>query len=95
MELLDFYRGTLSARLLGVYVRQLSADSATSRALNDDAPPWSRLENLVADLWALWAKQEHPDRAEMVAKVLAENKRARVIELKSVFQKRKRIYGLE
>lgn len=76
-------------------MRQLSADSATSRALNGDAPPWSRLEHLAADLWSLWAKQEHPDRAEMVAKVLAEKKLARVIELKTTFKKRKRTYGLE
>jgi hypothetical protein len=74
----------------------LSAESATSRALNGGAPPWNRQENLTADLWALLANQnDHPDRAEIVAKMLAEQKMAKVTELKTKFEQRKRIYGLE
>lgn len=66
------------------------------RALNDGAPPWNRQENLTADLWALMANQsDHPDRAAIVVKMLAEQKRAKVVELKAKFEQRKRIYGLE
>lgn len=68
VDLLDFYRGTLSARRLGVLVRNLSLKSSLVRARNGGVPPWTRLEHLVADLWALWAKQDHPKRAEMEAK---------------------------
>lgn len=92
--MLDFYRGTLSARRLGVLVRQLSADSALSRALNGGEPPWSNTDHRVADLWALWAKQEHPVRAEMEAKAHKETKRARVIELRAKSERRKRTYGM-
>jgi hypothetical protein len=81
--------------LLGVYVRGLSATSATSRALNGGQPPWNRLESLTADLWEQRSGKEHPDRAEIVAKVLAEKKAAKVGELKSMYQKRKHTYGLE
>lgn len=102
MELLDFYRGTLSARLLGVYVRQLSVKSALVREMNGGVPPWTRLEHLIADLWALQAKAhfgngvgDHPVRAEMEAKARSGAKLARVIELKAVFEKRKRAYGIE
>lgn len=102
MDLLDFYRGTLSARLLGVYVRQLSAKSSLVRAMNDDVPPWTRLEHMLADLWALEAKAhfgngvgDHPVRAEMEAKARTNAKLARVIELRAVFERRKRAYGLE
>lgn len=76
-------------------MRQLPAESATSRALNDGEPPLSRLESFVADLWALWAREDHPVRAEMVAKARTAAKQARVIELRSKFEKRKRVYGLK
>ena len=75
-------------------VRQLPAESALVRALNDGQPPLSRLEHFTADLWALWAKQDHPVRVEMEAKARHAAKQARVIELKAVFEKRKRTYGL-
>lgn len=78
-----------------MYVQGLSATSATSRALNGGVPPWNRLESLVADLWSLWAKKEHPDRAEIVEQVLSEKKAAKVGELHSLYEKRKRTYGLE
>lgn len=93
--MVDFYRGTLSARLLGVYVRGLSVDSALVRTLNGNEPPWSRNEHLIADLWAWWAKQDHPARVEMEAKAHRTQKLARVIELKARFENRKRAYGLE
>ena len=51
-DLLDFYRGTLSARLLWVLVRQLPAKSATVRALNGGRTPYGNTEHLLADLWA-------------------------------------------
>lgn len=94
VDLLDFYRGTLSARRVGVLVRQLSVNSALVRALNDGQPQWVNTDHLIADLWSLFAKQDHPRRAEMEAKASAAAKQARVIELKAVFEKRKRAYGI-
>lgn len=94
VDLLDFYRGALSVRRLGVLVKQLPAESALSRALNGGELPWTNLEHRVADLWALWAKQDHPVRAEMEAKVKAAAKQARVLKLRAKFEKRKRRYGL-
>lgn len=93
MDLLDFYRGTLSARLLGVYVRQLSVKSGLVRALNGGRPQWTPTEHLLADLWSLVAKQEHPTRAEMEAEARHLTKLARVVELRAKFEKKKRIYG--
>jgi hypothetical protein len=78
-----------------VLIHQLPAESATSRALNDGQPPWSNEAHRIADLWALWAKQDHPVRAEIQAKAQAAAKTARVIELKARFQKLKHAYGLE
>lgn len=75
-------------------MRQLPAESALSRALNGGELPWNRLEHLTADVWALWAKQDHPVRAEMEAQARSAAKLARVIELKTVFNKRKRRYGI-
>lgn len=76
-------------------MRQLPAEAALSRALNDGQPPWTRTEDLIADLWALWARQEdHPRRAAMAKKARDTKKLARVIELRTVFEKRKRTYGL-
>lgn len=95
VDLYDFYRGTLSARRLGVLVRQLSVESALVRALSDGQLPLSRTEHFIADLWSLWAKQDHPVRAQMEAKTRIEAKTARVIELKARFENRKRTYGLE
>jgi hypothetical protein len=92
--LLDFYRGTISARKLGVFVRQLSVSSGLVRALNDGRPQWTTTDHLIADLWSLWAKQDHPTRAEMEAKARNAAKLARVVELRTVFEKRKRTYGM-
>lgn len=64
------------------------------RALNDGVQPWSNLEHRVADLWALWAKKDHPVRAEMETKVRTAAKLARVVELRAVFEQRKQTYGL-
>lgn len=95
IDLLDFYRGTLSVRRLGVLVRELKADSSLVRALNGGQLPWSNLEHRVADLWALWAKQDHPVRVDLETKAKTSAKAARVVELKAEYQKRKRAYGLE
>lgn len=94
MDLLDFYRGTLSARRLGVLVRQLPVEAALVRALNDGRPQWLTTDHLIADLWALWAKQDHPRRVEMEEKARTTAKLARVVELRTTFEKRKRTYGL-
>jgi hypothetical protein len=94
VDLLDFYRGTLSARRLGVLVRHLSVKSSLVRALNGGRPQWVTADHLIADLWALWAKKDHPVRAEMEAKARTAAKQARVIELRAVYEKKKRTYGL-
>lgn len=94
VDLLDFYRGTLSARRLGVLVRQLPAESALVRALNDGRPPWMITDHLIADLWALWAKKDHPRRVEMEAKKRAIAELAKVVKLKAKYEKQKRTYGL-
>ena len=68
-------------------------------ALTDRPARWS-VEHLLADLWVLMTRVnsekgslpddfDHPVRAEMVAKVVAEHKRA----LKEEFQKRKNAYA--
>lgn len=89
VDLLDFYRGTLSARRLIVLLRHLSAKSATVCAINDGQPPLSRTEHFIADLWSLWAKQDHPVRAEIEAKASAGAKAARRAELRARNEKRK------
>lgn len=94
VDVLDFYRGTLSARRLGVLIRGLSADSALARALNDGRAPWGNTEHLLADVWALWAKKDHPVRAEAVAKAKREAKQAKVIRLRAKFHRDKQRYGL-
>jgi hypothetical protein len=72
VDLLDFYRGTLSARRLGCMCGNCRRIRRRSRTINGNAPPWNRNENLIADLWALWAKQDHPDARRNVAKRSAE-----------------------
>lgn len=75
-------------------VKQLPPESATVRAIHDGNPPFGRTDHLIADLWSLWAKTDHPVRAETQAKAHNAAKRARVIELKAKHEKRKRKYGL-
>lgn len=94
MDLLDFYRGTLSVRKLIVLVRQLSVESALVRALNDGRPPWTTTDHLIADLWSLWAKQDHPQRDEIEAKARMDAKLARLAELRARNEKRKRHNGI-
>jgi hypothetical protein len=53
-----------------------------------------RTEHLIADLWTCGRSKDHPVRAEMEAKARTAAKLARVIELRTVFEKRKRTYGL-
>lgn len=92
----------MSARRLGVLVRELSADSALSRALNDGQPPWKLRDHLLADIWVVLVKifnrdskvSDHPRRAEMQAKANKAARLARVSELAAKFQKRKKTYGL-
>lgn len=55
---------------------------------------WTNTDHRIADLWALWAKQDHPVRAEMEAKAAKDAKLARVIQLRATFNKRKKTYGL-
>lgn len=84
-------------------IRGLSADSGLARALNGGRRPWGNVEHLLADHWALTLRvhsgkgarfQDHPTRAEMEAQAHVSAKQARVVELKTTFQRRKRTYGL-
>lgn len=104
VDLLDLYRGGLSPRRLGVLIRHLPADSALVREMHGGRPPWSQLEHLIADLWALTlrinsdktaAVQDHPTRAAMEAAARAEEKQQRLAELQAKYRNRKRAYGLE
>ena len=103
IDVLDFYRGTLSARRLAVLIRGFTPEtSAYLRAVNDGQRPWSAGDHLLADLWILTLKMhnsktrltDHPTRAAMQEKARAALKRAKVIKLREVFEKRKRTYGL-
>lgn len=77
-------------------IRHLPRDSALVIALNGE-PGWSRVEHLLADLWALLVRVnsekgaladdfDHPVRAEMAAKAKAAAKQT----LKELFLQRKR-----
>lgn len=97
MDLLDFYRGTLSARRLIILIRHLPADSALARALNDNQTPWSTTDHLLADLWILILQvftksrhTDHPVRIEQQAKARAAAQLAKVAGLRSLYQQRKR-----
>ena len=79
--MLDFYRGALSPRLLGVLVRQLPIESALVRALNGGETPWNRIEHLTADVWALWAKQDNPRRVAAETQARIAVKQAKVIRM--------------
>lgn len=102
VDVLDFYRGKLSPRRLGVLVRELSADSSLSRAQNDGQPPWSMRDHLLADLWIVLVKIltgnkkdfDHPRRVAMEAKRQAAARQARTSRLRSRFERRKKTYGL-
>lgn len=104
IDLLDFYRGDISPRRVGVLVKQLPPESALSRALNDGQIPWGNLEHLIADHWALtreihWGRKghkpvDHPTRVAREAKARASAKRSRLARLRSTFQNNKRKYGL-
>lgn len=102
MDLLDFYRGTLSSRRLGVLVRQLSPDSSLVRELNGGRKPWGQVEHLIADVWVVLVKimnpkgdvKDHPRRVEMEAKSRSEAKQTKRARMRAKFEKRKRAYGL-
>jgi hypothetical protein len=100
IDLCDFYRGELSARRLGVLVRQLPVTSRAVEAI-DGRPGWTPTDHLLADLWSLIARAysekgslpedfDHPTRAEMIVKAIAAAK----AELKAFYLKRKRAYRL-
>ena len=97
----------MSARRLGVLVRELPSTSRLATELNGGRPVWTQTEHLLADIWVLLARAyadpkrppprdfDHPVRAEMNAKAKSAAQRARVSELRTAFEKRKRAYGLE
>lgn len=100
LDLLDFYRGTLSTRRLRVLIRHLPPGSALVAALNEGRPGWTLTDHLLADLWALLVRiysdpdkttesVDHPARAEMAARAVAAAKAV----LKEMFTKRKKSYA--
>lgn len=95
---MDFYHGTLSARRLGVLIRQLPEDSRLVGALTGRPGRWS-VKDLLADLWTVTVQAnsekgslpgdfDHPVRAEMTSKVVTAHKKA----LKEEFERRKNAY---
>lgn len=97
IDLLDFYRGTLSGRRLEILIRYLPITSALVTALNGGRTQWTTTDHLLADLWALTARTncpkgslpddfDHPTRAAISAKAKDERMRA----LKMKYQQRKR-----
>lgn len=94
IDLLDFYRGALSVRRLGLLIRHLPADSALVLAMNGGRPQWSLGDHLTADLWALQARKDHPRRVAMEEKARTAMKQARVLKLRTVYENKKRTYGL-
>lgn len=48
VDLLDYYRGRLSARRLRVLIRHLPREAALVRALHGDAADWGLAEQLLA-----------------------------------------------
>lgn len=104
IDLLDYYRGTLTARKLHVLIDQLPYDSATATSQNGGVPVWSPGDHLTADLWSLIVAVnspkdspyvEQPRRAEMERQAHARDKESRIAQLKAVYQAKKRAYGLE
>ncbi|WP_019204585.1 hypothetical protein [Tsukamurella sp. 1534] len=106
VDLLDFYRGTLSARRLGVLVNDLRKrpDSSFVRAINNGKPGWTVGDHLIADLWQLLLQvhsdpnrpgpvPDHPIRAEMEARQRNAEKAARRTELTSHFRRLKDKYS--
>lgn len=82
-------------------IHYLPRDSALVTALTDGEPPLSRIENLIADLWALQVKAysdpgkdsgtvvDHPVRAAITKKAVAAAKKA----TRALFVKRKSAYA--
>lgn len=84
-------------RRLGVLIRQLPHDSALATIECGGQPVWASTEHLLADLWAITVKAhsdpaktpdnlDHPTRAAMTAKAVAESKK----KLKELFLARKK-----
>lgn len=102
--MLDYYRGTLTARRLHVLIDRLPYDSATARSQNGDRPVWSVQDHLIADLWSLIVGVnsekgspyvEQPRRAEMEMAAHVRDKETRVDQLRANFRAKKLAYGME
>ena len=98
--MLDFWRGVLSARKLLILVRGLSPQSGLVRALNAGSPVFTLTDHLLADLWVMTVRAnsknpakvgDHPVRAKMIARQNADARAARLVELKSGYEARKRL----
>lgn len=72
--------------------------------MNGGRTPWGNTEHLIADLWALTLQansndksqvRDHPVREADEAEARAEERRAKVAELRAVFENQKRTYRLE
>lgn len=104
MDLLEYYRGNLTARRLNVLIDRLPFDSATARSINGDSPVWSVTDHLIADLWCLILQVnsekgspfvDQPRRVEMENAAFARDKESRLDALKASFRARKLAYGMD
>lgn len=104
MDLLDYYRGTLTARKLHVFIDRLPMESATARSQNGDRPVWGPLEHLIADLWSLTVGVnsekgspfvDQPRRVEMENAAFARDKESRIDQLQAAWRAKKAAYGME
>lgn len=104
MDLLDYYRGTLTARRLNLLIDQLPYDSATARSQNGDRPVWSVQDHLLADLWSLIVAVnsekgspvvEQPRRAEMEMLAHFRDKESRLDALRASYRAKKQGYGMD
>ncbi len=101
IDLLDFYRGTLSGRRLRILLRHMPYDSALVRKMNGGRPGWGLTDHLLADLWRVIIQvnsqdpakvDDHPVRAEMITQAALREKNERLGALKSRFRRLKSRY---
>lgn len=101
MDVLDLWGGGLTLRRLAALIRHLPEDSALAIASNGGEKPWSLLELLVSDVWAVEAKRTfrkppdaHPWRADRDKKIDNRRQQSRAAKLARAQQRnRRRVAG--
>lgn len=87
IDLVDFWRGTLSFRKLSVLVRKLPDEAQTTRKLTGNRRGFTLTDHLLADLWTLKAKSmnaksapdDHPWRTSLDDVKPADGKREKLL----------------